>query len=139
MAAAAAKRGEKVAKLKRSGEMVAKWSHSATTGMSASDLVIVLIALVYLLLFGAGYALFITLDVFPAWLRPARVTARKVVIGCALTNLGVSALLYALTHTFWPVLALWAGYAITGLPMWIMQEYKRLVQNEIAEVEDGRD
>lgn len=107
--------------------------------LSASDLVIVLIALVYLLLFGAGYALFITLDTFPAWLRPARVTARKVVVGCALTNLGVSALLYALTHSFWPILALWAGYAITGLPMWIMQEYKRLVQNEIAEVEDVRD
>lgn len=74
-----------------------------------------------------------------AWRNRRKVDDGKVVIGCALTNLGVSALLYALTHSFWPVLALWAGYAITGLPMWIMQEYKRLVQNEIAEVEDGRD
>ena len=98
---------------------------AAGSESQATHLILVALAL---LLFGVGYAYRIALRPFSY-----RRTWLSVVVGDAATDLGASAMLWALSGNRRLCLVPWAAHALTGLPMILGQTLKYRLQADGAE------
>lgn len=95
--------------------------------MDNTTLSLILIALA-LHVFGAGYAYRIVLRPFSPYK-----TWLSVVVGDAVTDLGMSAMLWVLTGDWRLCLVPWAAHALTGLPMILGQKLKHQLQADGAD------